>query len=104
MQPDGTAVLRKEHGFLFDIQSVAISVSVKSLVLQGFFFSGNESNKEIQEKPKQQRQLPPRRNLVFVSQFPVSVSGSPLPTLGGIQMNAVQNNAGLGMSRPCTTN
>ena len=52
MQPDGTAVLRKEHGFLFDIQSVAISVSVKSLVLQGFFFSGNESNKEMQEKPK----------------------------------------------------
>ena len=52
MQPDGTAVLRKEHGFLFDIQSVSISVSVKGLVLQGFFFSGNESNKEIQEKPK----------------------------------------------------
>ena len=52
MQPDGTAVLRKEHGFLFDIQFVAISVSVKSLVLQGFFFSGNESNKEMQEKPK----------------------------------------------------
>ena len=50
MQPDGTAVLRKEHGFLFDIQSVAILVSVKSLVPQGFFFSGNESNKEIEEK------------------------------------------------------
>ena len=44
--------MRKEHGFLFDIQSVAISVSVKSLVLHGFFFSGNESNKEMQEKPK----------------------------------------------------
>jgi len=44
--------LRKEYGFLFDIQSVAISVSGKSLVQQGFFFSGNESNKEIQEKPK----------------------------------------------------
>ena len=52
MQPDGAAVLRKETGFLFDIQSVAISVSVKSLVMQDFFFSGNESNKEIQEKPK----------------------------------------------------
>jgi len=52
MQSDGTAVLRKEHGFLFHIQSVAISVSGKSLVPQGFFFSGNESNKEIQEKPK----------------------------------------------------
>jgi hypothetical protein len=52
MQPDGAAVLRKEHGFLFHIQSVAILVSGKSLVPQGFFFSGNESNKEIQEKPK----------------------------------------------------
>jgi hypothetical protein len=52
MQPDGTAVLRKETGFLFHIQSVAISVSGKSLVQQGFIFSGNESNKEIQEKPK----------------------------------------------------
>ena len=52
MQPDGTAVLRKEHGFLFDIQSVAISVSVKSLVLQGFFFFGNESNEEMEENPK----------------------------------------------------
>ena len=49
MQPDGTAVLRKETGFLFDVQSVAISVSGKSLVLQDFSFSGNESNKEIQE-------------------------------------------------------
>ena len=52
MQPDGTAVLRKEHGFLFDIQSVALSVSGKSLAVQGFFFFGNESNKEMQEKPK----------------------------------------------------
>lgn len=52
MQPDGTAVLRKEDGFLFDIQSVAISVSGKSLVLQGFFFSGNESNKKIEEKQR----------------------------------------------------
>ena len=52
MQPDGTAVLRKEHGFLFDIQSVAISVSGKSLVLQDFSFSGNESNKEIEEKQR----------------------------------------------------
>jgi hypothetical protein len=52
MQPDGAAVLRKEHGFLFHIQSVAILVSGKSLVPQGFFFSGNKSNKEIQEKPK----------------------------------------------------
>lgn len=52
MQPDGTTVLRKETGFLFHIQSVAISVSGKDLVLQGFFFSGNEGNKEIQEKPK----------------------------------------------------
>ena len=104
MQPDGAAVLRKEHGFLFNIQSVAISVSVKSLVPQGFSFSGNESNKEMQEKPKQQRQLPPRRNLVFVSQFPVSVSNSPLSALGGIQMNATQNNAGLGMSSSCKMN
>jgi hypothetical protein len=52
MQPDGAAVLRKETGFLFYVQSVAISVSGKSLVLQGFFFSGNKGNKEIQEKPK----------------------------------------------------
>ena len=52
MQPDGASVLRKENGFLFDIQSVAILVSMKSLVLQSFFFSGNESNKEIKEKPK----------------------------------------------------
>ena len=52
MQPDGTTVLRKETGFLFYVQSVAISVSVKSLVLQGFFFSGNESNKEIEEKQR----------------------------------------------------
>jgi len=44
--------LRKEHGFLFHIQSVAISVSGKRLVPQGFFFSGNKGNKEIQEKPK----------------------------------------------------
>ena len=51
MLPDATAVLRKETGFLFDIQSVAISVSVKSLVLQGFFSSGNESNEEMEEKP-----------------------------------------------------
>ena len=43
--------MRKEHGFLFHIQSVAISVSVKSLVLQGFFFFGNESNEEMEEKP-----------------------------------------------------
>ena len=49
---DEAAVLRKEHGFLFHIQSVAISVSVKSLVPQGFSSSGNESNKEMQEKPK----------------------------------------------------
>jgi len=73
--------LRKELGFPFHVQSVAISVSGKSLVLQGFFSSGNESNKEIQEKPKQQRQLPPRRNPVFVSRFPVFVSGSLLPGL-----------------------
>ena len=52
MQPDGAAVLRKETGFLFYIQSVAISVSMKSLVPQGFFFSGNESNEVIEEKPK----------------------------------------------------
>ena len=40
----------------------------------------------------------------FVSRFPVSVSGSPLPALEEIQMSGVQNNAGLGMSRPCTMN
>ena len=104
MQSDGTAVLRKEHGFLFDVQSVAISVSVKSLVPQCFFFSGNESNKEMQEEPKQQRHLPPRRNLVFASQFPVPVSVLPCPALGGIEMNAAQKNAGLGTPHPCTTN
>ena len=52
MPPDGAAVLRKENGFLLGIRSVAVSVSVKSLAVQGFFFFGNESNKEIQEKPK----------------------------------------------------
>ena len=78
MQPDGAAVLRKEIGFLFHIQSVAISVSMKSLVLQGFFFSGNESNKKIQKKTKIAKTTAARKNLVFRSQFPVSVSGSPL--------------------------
>ena len=77
MQPDGTAVLRKETGFLFHIQSVAISVSGKSLVQQGFFFSGNESNKEI-KKTKIAKITAASRNLVFRSQFPVSVSGSSL--------------------------
>ena len=70
--------MRKEYGFLFDIQSVAISVSGKSIVQQGFFFSGNESNKEIQEKTKIAKTIAARRNLVFVSRFPVPVSGSSL--------------------------
>ena len=52
MSPDGAAILRKENGFLFGIRSVALSVSVKSLAVQGFFFFGNESNKEIEEKQR----------------------------------------------------
>ena len=52
MQPDGVAVLRKETGFLFYIQSVAMSVSEKILVLQGFSFSGNESNKKNEEEQR----------------------------------------------------
>ena len=52
MPPDGDAVLRKENGFLFGIRSVAASVSVKSLAVQGFFFFGNESNEEMEENPK----------------------------------------------------
>ena len=70
--------MRKEVGFLFDIQSVAISVSGKSLVLQGFFFSGNKGNKEIQEKTKIAKTTAEKWNLVFGKRFPVSVSGSPL--------------------------
>ena len=52
MPPDGTAVLRKENGFLFGIRSVAASVSEKRLAVQDFFFFGNESNKEIEEKQR----------------------------------------------------
>ena len=44
--------MRKVSGCLFHFQSVAVSVSVKSLVLQGFFLYGNESNEEIEENPK----------------------------------------------------
>lgn len=44
--------MRKENGFLFGIQSVAISVSGESLAVQGFFLFGNESNKEIEEKQR----------------------------------------------------
>ena len=79
MQSDGTAVLRKEHGFLFHIQSVAISVSGKILVPQGFFFSGNKGNKEIQEKTKIAKTTAEKWNLVFGKRFPVSVADFPLP-------------------------
>ena len=41
----------KASDCLFHFQSVAVSVSMKSLVLQGFFFFGNESNEEMEEKP-----------------------------------------------------
>ncbi len=44
--------MRKEDSFLFGIQSVAISVSVKSLAVQGFLLFGNESNKENEEKQR----------------------------------------------------
>lgn len=67
--------MRKSTSFRLGIQSVAILVSGKSLHLQGFFFSGNESNEEIEENRKQERELPEaKRRFVgirFLFRFPV---------------------------------
>ncbi|MGN8968072.1 hypothetical protein [Intestinimonas sp. HCP28S3_D6] len=41
--------MRKENGFLFHIHSVAVLVSGKSPILQGYSFSGNESNKKLKK-------------------------------------------------------
>ena len=103
MQSDGTAVLRKENGFLFHIQSVAILVSGKALICKAFSSLETKATKEL-KKTKIAKTTAERRNLVFRKRFPVSVAGSPCPALGGIEMNAVQKNTGLGTPHPCTMN
>ena len=49
MPPDGAAVLRKENGFLFGIRSVAASVSVKSLAVQGFSSMETKATKKLKK-------------------------------------------------------
>ena len=103
MQPDGTAVLRKELGFLFNIQSVAISVSGEALFCKDFSSLETKATKKCKKKQNSKDNCRKEKS-AFLSQFPVPVSGYPLPALGGIEMNAAQKNAGFGTLHPCTTN
>ena len=49
MQSNGTAVLRKELGFLFNIQSVAISVSGEALFCKDFPALETKATKKLKK-------------------------------------------------------